>query len=569
MSLLLDALNRASLDKAALASAVWAQAGKQASLTEQNEQSEQSVHHEPAPLGVAADTPAAADQPSLATEAPATWPSLQLSSLKAVPDATLAQSLTAASVVSPESTMFEPPDAQVALSLTPKLQEPPQRPLPELVKLTRTRAIPDLAPLAVPQTLTTTTIATPAVALGDSVLPSPAMAEASVTRPLPASVNPANPVNGSRVAQNILRAKQPPTAKSRTRLVVLASVAVALVLATAIGGVFLGALGDPMVLAQNLGLAAPAPLAPSPVTPPLLASTAESAVTTELASVATAAPAASAAAIVVDSPSANPTPRMPVATAPRKAVVAGTLGPALARARPAAVVPVSSPACPAGTLPPDCRPVEAPRDSGQTAQGSVQSRHSGPSVLEQGYSALTQGRLQEAQTIYANALRTNPEERDALLGLAYIAQKQQRSDDAQAYYRRVLRQDPGNAVASTGLLALNALSDPQDFGSQSRLLAEQNPASAAAQSILGHALVRQDRLADAQLAFARALQLEPGVARHAYNLAVALDRLHDYEAARQYYERALTLLAQSGGERASGFAPAEVQMRLSQLPAAQ
>ena len=199
----------------------------------------------------------------------------------------------------------------------------------------------------------------------------------------------------------------------------------------------------------------------------------------------------------------------------------------------------------------------------------MQSRHSGPSVLEQGYSALTQGRLQEAQTIYANALRTNPEERDALLGLAYIAQKQQRSDDAQAYYRRVLRQDPGNAVASTGLLALNALSDPQDFGSQSRLLAEQNPASAAAQSILGHALVRQDRLADAQLAFARALQLEPGVARHAYNLAVALDRLHDYEAARQYYERALTLLAQSGGERASGFAPAEVQMRLSQLPAAQ
>lgn len=376
--------------------------------------------------------------------------------------------------------------------------------------------------------------------------------------------------NGSRVAQNLLRAKRPPTAKNRTRVMVLAGVAVALVLATAMGAVFLGALGDPLVLAQNLGLMAPQ----QPLTPPSGSLTPTQVADSAVPAVATAEPATTtvAAAQSAVAQSANAAPLRPVAeAAARKTVVAGSPGPsgspglAPSRSRVAMAVPVSSLACPLGTLPPDCKAADSDGNAGQGLQGSVQSRSSGPSILEQGYSALTQGRLQEAESVYVRALKVNPEERDALLGLAYIAQKQQRPDDAQTYYRRVLRQEPDNAVARAGLLALNSLSNSQEFGSQSRLLAEQNPASAAAQSMLGHALVRQDRLADAQLAFARALQLEPGVARHAFNLAVALDRLHDYDAAQRYYERALALLAQSGGERASGFALADVQLRLAQL----
>ena len=83
-----------------------------------------------------------------------------------------------------------------------------------------------------------------------------------------------------------------------------------------------------------------------------------------------------------------------------------------------------------------------------------------------------------------------------------------------------------------------------------------------------HALVREDRLADARQAFLRATVLEPAVAQHAFNLAVALDRLHDYANARHYYDRALSLSAQAGGERASGVPHAVVQSRLEQLQAA-
>ncbi len=198
----------------------------------------------------------------------------------------------------------------------------------------------------------------------------------------------------------------------------------------------------------------------------------------------------------------------------------------------------------------------------------LQSRSTGPSALESGYVALTQGRLQEAKQAYAQALAGNPEERDALLGLAYIAHQQGHAEEARSYYQRVLRQEPGNAVARAGLLTLNPADDVQALGSQSRDVAEQNPDSAAAQSVLGHSLVRQGRLADARLAFQRAHLLEPNVALHAFNLAVALDRLRNYAAARHYYELALALSAQSGGERSSGVQHVVVQQRLAQLQAA-
>ena len=195
----------------------------------------------------------------------------------------------------------------------------------------------------------------------------------------------------------------------------------------------------------------------------------------------------------------------------------------------------------------------------------IQRRSAGPSALELGYDALTKGRLKEASQAYLQALASQPEERDALLGLAYIAHQQGRFDEASAYYKRVLRQDPGNAVAQAGLIALEGGRDSQENASRARDVAEQNPKSAAAQAALGHSLVQENRLAQAQQAFYEAHLLEPTVASHAFNLAVALDRMRNYAAAQRYYELALSLSAQSGGERASHVPLAAVQNRLEQL----
>ena len=189
----------------------------------------------------------------------------------------------------------------------------------------------------------------------------------------------------------------------------------------------------------------------------------------------------------------------------------------------------------------------------------------GASKLELAYAALTQGRLSDAASGYKDILKVNPEERDALLGLAYVSHKEGRDEEARDYYKRVLRQEPGNPTARAGLLIQNLSNDAEDVSASSRDVAEQHPGSAAAQSVLGHSLVRQGRLADAQMAFQRAHVLEPSVALHAFNLAVALDRLKSHVMARTFYERALSLSRQSGGEQARGLTHAVVQQRIDEL----
>ncbi len=196
-----------------------------------------------------------------------------------------------------------------------------------------------------------------------------------------------------------------------------------------------------------------------------------------------------------------------------------------------------------------------------------QSRSNTALALESAYSALTQGQWEQAIQGYTKALQINPQERDALLGLAYIAHQQGRVDDARAYYKQVLRQEPSHPVANSALQSLSQAQGRPDVNVQAYDVAQQHPDSATAQSALAQELVRQGRLADAQQAFERAYRLEPHTALYAFNLAVALDRLRRYELARGYYERALTLSTQMGGERVSGVSHTVLRTRLEQLQA--
>ncbi len=208
-----------------------------------------------------------------------------------------------------------------------------------------------------------------------------------------------------------------------------------------------------------------------------------------------------------------------------------------------------------------------PQDSGAVGKALFVGRPATPGPLEAGYAALADGRFEEAAVAYRLALQSKPEERDALLGLAYLAQRQGRTDEARSLYQRVLRQDPAQPQAQAALLALQADSDVSGTTSRAHAMVEQNPDSAAALSTLGHLLVREGRLADAQQAFFRALALEPEYAPHAYNLAVALDRLHKYDLATRYYERAIQLTAEGSTGMQAAFSRAGVQKRLDDLRA--
>lgn len=256
-------------------------------------------------------------------------------------------------------------------------------------------------------------------------------------------------------------------------------------------------------------------------------------------------------------------------------------------AAPDARAPEGEPAASHGTAPrdkeskPDAPPLRratasapAARASAQTSTQTSDANPAGPvfvakpaaaSILDTAYAALSEGRLDEAAVSYNTALAENPGERDALLGLAYIAQHQGRRDDARAYYQRVLRQEPGHPGASAGLLTIAAEGNLQLTASRAREMAERNPDSAVAMATLGGILAREGRIAEAQQAYFRALTLEPENALHAYNLAVALDRLHKYLPAWGYYQKALALAEKSGSGARADFPWAAAQQRLEQL----
>jgi tetratricopeptide (TPR) repeat protein len=177
---------------------------------------------------------------------------------------------------------------------------------------------------------------------------------------------------------------------------------------------------------------------------------------------------------------------------------------------------------------------------------------------------LVAGRWDEATQHYNQALKANSEERDALLGLAYIAQQKGQRDDAQVLYRRVLRQEPNNAMASAALLALDAQADSTQSSTRAKELAMRQPDSAAAMSVAGTAAVREGLLADAAQLFARAQYLDPANPMHAYNHAVALDRLGQHAAAAQQYEQVLKLSEKPTVGR-NAFSVDAVRERLAQL----
>jgi len=509
MSLLLDALNRASRDKAAAEApsdllAVGAVVPAAPPLAFESQAS--PVPSEPLPS---------------ATKTP-DWPSLEPLEFTV----TLPEKPAAPRPETPAPSSVKP--GPVALSLTPK--------------------VPDMAVKpASPAPAAPMPAEPPLVAASEPAPGFPGASSFAVD-----AGRPTKPLGGERAAQSIVRAKEMPASKNKQGVGAWVAVVLVLVLGVGLSSVFLGVGGDPMAWVQSLGLGQPS-----------------------LQATGVSAPAGAPAG---EAPAVSP-PDLPVAAV---AMAPATPTP-VSRSVPSQKTPVKSAAfappgkdqrkldggsapartCPPGTVLPDCLP------SGTDHQAGLQSRISGPSTLELGYAALTRGQLQEATKAYEQALVQNPEERDALLGLAYIAQQERRQDDALSLYKRVLRQEPDNATARTGVLTLTMLGDPQDFGSRSREVVDQNPDSAEAQSILGHALVRQERLADARLAFARALQLEPQVARHAFNLAVAFDRLHNYDEARRFYELTANLVKKPGSERSSGVALRDVLVRLEQLRSAQ
>ncbi|MBV8032258.1 MAG: tetratricopeptide repeat protein [Betaproteobacteria bacterium] len=282
---------------------------------------------------------------------------------------------------------------------------------------------------------------------------------------------------------------------------------------------------------------------------------------------APASPAGSTAGPITSSPVGAQIPGLPSAPAASVAP-APAVTPAPAAATPsraqAPAPPVEAPLIPR-TAPAVKERSPAPARAQARAAAEAPAPRAPAQVnskVQSGYAAFTSGDLTQARSAYEEALRDEPGNRDALLGLAAIDTRAGRLESAEATYLRLLQTDPRDATAQAGLLSLRAgRVDPVAAESRIKTLLAGDPQAHVLNFALGNQLALQQRWAEAQQQYFKAFAADPENADYAYNLAVSLDHLRQSKPALEYYQRALSLAAAHG----ASFDPASARGRIAQL----
>jgi len=283
-------------------------------------------------------------------------------------------------------------------------------------------------------------------------------------------------------------------------------------------------------------------------------------------------------------PLVNATPQRPATEAPvaaadrpptaapapaAQSAIPGLPGAAAAPAAPAprAEAPVKpAPRAEVPLLKPVPRPaaqIAAPRPA--PAETEISASRAAPQVhprVGSAYAAYSAGDLAAARADYQQALRDEPANRDALLGLAALDVRAGRYEAAEGAYLRLLQSDPRDAHAQAALLALRSgRIDPVAAESRVKSMLAANPGAHVLNFTLGNQFAQQGRWAEAQQEYFKAFAAEPDNADFAYNLAVSLDHLRQPGLALEYYQRALALAKLRG----ASFDAAAAENRAAQL----
>ncbi|WP_297529043.1 tetratricopeptide repeat protein [Thiohalobacter sp.] len=159
--------------------------------------------------------------------------------------------------------------------------------------------------------------------------------------------------------------------------------------------------------------------------------------------------------------------------------------------------------------------------------------------LAAAFAAFGRGDLDSASERYRQVLRREPGNRDAHMGLGAVALRQGDAATARTHYREVLRRDPSDTAALAALALLEG-GEQRDIG-RLRVQLQRHPDDARLHFALGSLHAQAGRWAEAQRAYFEAHRLAPERPEHAFNLAVALDRLGKPQAALGFYRQAREL----------------------------
>ena len=180
--------------------------------------------------------------------------------------------------------------------------------------------------------------------------------------------------------------------------------------------------------------------------------------------------------------------------------------------------------------------------------------------IRRAYDAFISDDLVAAEAAYGQALASNPDRRDALLGMGAIALRN--GDLAHAYrnYAAVLKRFPEDPIANAALFSLTG-SEGEATAARLRMLLDTHADMPVIHFAVGNWYARKGRWGDAQLAYFDAVRLQGDNPDYNYNLAVSLDRMGQSASALGYYQKSLSLADTSGGN----FNPANVLQRIGNL----
>jgi Flp pilus assembly protein TadD len=182
-------------------------------------------------------------------------------------------------------------------------------------------------------------------------------------------------------------------------------------------------------------------------------------------------------------------------------------------------------------------------------------------ALQRGWAAFHNKDYELSGREYRNVLDQEPNNHDALLGLAAVAMQHNDRDIAREIYIRLLERDPRDTHAHAGLANIAQKSGAELSETKLKQLIEYRPDDAHLQFALGNLYIQKKSWPEAQQAFFNALNADSQNPDYAYNLAVSLDHLGKHKAAKLYYEDSLKLAA---GKNVS-FSADVVKSRLAYL----
>ena len=159
-----------------------------------------------------------------------------------------------------------------------------------------------------------------------------------------------------------------------------------------------------------------------------------------------------------------------------------------------------------------------------------------------GITLYTLGRLKEAEASYKEAIKFKPDYAEAYYNLGLTLQKLHKLEDAEVSYKKAIALKPDYAGVHNNLgLTLQKLHKLEEAEASYKKAIALKPDYAVAHNNLGNTLKDLGRLNEAEASYKKAIALKPDFAIAHNNLGTTLKKLHKLEEAEASYKKAIAL----------------------------